>query len=136
MAAPPGQAPWRFAREAAQRLGRGELREAAFDQCLGAGCGQAGVVGVVGQQRLLVAAAFFLEPDGLVVLAVIGILDGLAAAKVKIEQPVEGYASLRRRGEGGQCRLPDIPEVARAEQLDRSEERGSLFRRDGKSVGA
>ena len=85
MAAPPRQAPRGLARQAAKRVCRGKLREAALDQRLGAGRGQAGFVGLVGEQRLLVAAALLLEPDGLVVLAVIDALERLAAAEMEVE---------------------------------------------------
>ncbi len=46
------------------------LRKAALDQRFGARRGKAGFVGFVGQRRLVLAASFLLQADGLFVLAV------------------------------------------------------------------
>src|SRR3954452_17420021 len=134
MAAPLRQAPRRLAGKPAQRIGRRELRKAALDQGFGARSCETGLIGLIRQQRLVVSARFLLQPNRLLVLTVIDALDSLASAKVQIEQPVERCATLRWRGQCCKGRLPNVFQAAGTEQLDRGQERGRLFRCDGKPV--
>ena len=135
MTASPRQPRRRFAREAAQRIAGRAVRKAALDQRFGARRGKPGFVGFVGQRRLVLAASFLLQADGLFVFA-LRLLDRLAAAEVDVEQPVIGRAPLRRRRERRKPGLADVLQAARPEQFDRCKEGGGLLRRDGKSVGA
>ena len=135
MAASPRQPRRRFAGEAAQRVAGRGLRETAFDQSFRPRRGKAGFVGLIGQRRLVLAAAFFLQADGFLVFA-FGPFDRLAAAEVDVEQPVIGRAPLRRRRQGRDAGLADMLEAARPQQFDRGEEGGGLLGRDRKPVGA
>ena len=59
-------------------------REAAFHQCLRAGRGKTGLVGLVGQQRFIFAAAFLLKANHFLILGA-GLIDRVAAEKMEIE---------------------------------------------------
>ena len=136
MAAASRQSGGGFAGQTPQCVAGCATRKAAFHQRFRARRGEAGFIGFIGQQGFLVATAFLLQPDGFLVLAVIGPLDGFAAAKMKVEQPVIGGAPLRRRRERRKPGAADMLQAARPEQVDGGKERRGLFRRDQESVGA
>ncbi len=83
-AAAGARAPRAHSRRSASLVAR--CVEAALDQRLGARGGQAGFVGLVGERRLVLAAALLLQPHDLLVLA-LGGFDRLAAEEMDVEQP-------------------------------------------------
>ena len=133
--APPRQAGRRLARQPSQRVSGRIARKAALDQGFRARRGKAGFIGLVGERRLVLAAAFFLQANDLFVFA-ISLFDRFAAAEVEVEQPVIGRAPLRRWRQRREPGLADMFQAARPEQIDRCEECRGLLRRHGKSVGA
>src|ERR1700751_4543576 len=135
IAAPPREARRSLARQSPQGVAGCALREAALDQGLSACRGQAGFIGLVGKQWLLITPSFFLQADDLLVLGAIG-RELLMADEMNIEQTVVGGVPLRR---WCQCREPgpaDVPKALWPQKFDRSEEPGGLLRRNRKAVGA
>ena len=124
----------RLARQAAQRLACNTMREAALDQDLRARGGEARLVGLVGKQSVVVAACFLLQADDVFVVINPFLIDLLATAEMKVEQPVIACAAFRRWCERRQPGFTDVLEAARSEQLYRGEKRRGLLRRHRKSV--
>jgi hypothetical protein len=114
MAAPPRQAGWGLARQSSQGIAGCAYCEAAFDQRLGAGGDKPGLVGFVGQQCFVLAAAFLLQANDFLVLRA-RMVDRFAAEEMDVEQPVVGGASLGRRGECCQSREADGIHAARSQ---------------------
>ena len=114
MAAPPRQSGRGLARQFSQGIAGRACREAAFDQRLGAGRGKSGLVGFVGQQRFVLAAAFLLQANHFLIFRA-RMIDRFAAEEMDVEQPVVGRAPLGRRGERRQSCEADGFHAARAQ---------------------
>jgi len=110
------------------------LRKTTLHQRFGACRGKAGFIGLVGQRRLVLAAALLLQADDLFVFAVCA-LDRFAAAEVEVEQPVVGRAPFRGRRKRREPGLSDVLQAARPEQFDGCKERHGLLWRDCKPIG-
>ena len=84
--------------------------------------------------RAVVAACFLLQADDVFVVINPFLIDLLATAEMKVEQPVIACAAFRRWCERRQPGFTDVLEAARSEQLYRGEKRRGLLRRHRKSV--
>ena len=135
MAPASGQTGRGLTRQFSQGIAGRACREAAFDQGFGAGRGKPGLVGLISQQRFVLAASFLLQANHFLIFGARSI-DRFAAEEMDVEQPVVGRAPLRRRGERRQPGLPNDFEATRTQQLDRGQERRRLFWRHGKAVDA
>src|SRR5205085_11100260 len=104
------------------------MGEATLDQDLRARGREARLVGLVGKQSLVITACFLLQANDVLVVINPVLIDLLAAAEMKVEQPVIGCAAFRGWCERRQPGFRVVSGVLGPAQAYRGKRARGLFR--------